>query len=125
MMSDGQPPFKTLLGHGNVRDQFGHEMHKSAGNSIEFTAAADKGGEIKDPKGKGIPFNAIGADVMRWLYVRHNPAANLNFGPGDAADPGRGAAGLRPVAAVESAGTHHGRAQGVREVQRDGLRAGV
>jgi isoleucyl-tRNA synthetase len=84
MMSDGQPPFRTLLGHGNVRDQFGHEMHKSAGNSIEFTAAADKGGEIKDPKGKAIPFNAIGADVMRWLYVRHNPATNLNFGPGPA-----------------------------------------
>ncbi len=85
MMSDGQPPFKTLLGHGNVRDQFGHEMHKSAGNSIEFVAAADAGGEIKDPKGKAIPFKAIGADVMRWLYVRHNPAANLNFGP-DPAD---------------------------------------
>jgi isoleucyl-tRNA synthetase len=26
----------------------------------------------------------MGADVMRWLYVRHNPAANLNFGPGPA-----------------------------------------
>ncbi|MBN9119161.1 MAG: class I tRNA ligase family protein, partial [Planctomycetes bacterium] len=81
MMGDGQPPFKTLLGHGNVRDQFGYEMHKSAGNSIEFTAAADKGGEIKDPKGNALPFNAIGADVMRWLYCRHNPAAHLNFGP--------------------------------------------
>ena len=59
-------------------------MHKSAGNSIEFIAAADAGGEIKDPKGKTIPFKAMGADVMRWLYVRHNPAANLNFGPGPA-----------------------------------------
>jgi isoleucyl-tRNA synthetase len=84
MMSDGEPPFKTLLGHGLVRDQFGNEMHKSAGNSIEFIAAADAGGEIKDPKGKAIPFKAMGADVMRWLYVRHNPAANLNFGPGPA-----------------------------------------
>ena len=85
MMSDGeQPPFKTLLGFATVKDQYGHEMHKSAGNSIEFTSAADKGGEIKDPKGKAIPFNAIGADVMRWLYCRHNPAANLNFGPAPA-----------------------------------------
>jgi len=84
MMSDGEPPFKTLLGHGLVRDQFGNEMHKSTGNSIEFIAAADTGGEIKDPKGKAIPFRAMGADVMRWLYVRHNPAANLNFGPGPA-----------------------------------------
>lgn len=85
MMSDGEPPFRTLLGHGLVRDQFGNEMHKSAGNSIEFIAAADTGGEIKDPKGKTIHFKAMGADVMRWLYVRHNPAANLNFGP-DPAD---------------------------------------
>ncbi|VTT96431.1 isoleucyl-trna synthetase : Isoleucyl-tRNA synthetase OS=uncultured Acidobacteria bacterium A2 PE=4 SV=1: tRNA-synt_1: tRNA-synt_1: Anticodon_1 [Gemmataceae bacterium] len=81
MMSDGKPPFRTLLGHANVRDQFGHEMHKTAGNSIEFIAAADNGGEIKDPKGKQLPFNAIGADVMRWLYCRQNPAAHINFGP--------------------------------------------
>lgn len=84
MMSDGEPPFKTLLGHGLVRDQFGHEMHKSAGNSIEFVAAADTGGSLKDPKGQSVPFNAIGADVMRWLYCRQNPATNLNFGPGPA-----------------------------------------
>jgi isoleucyl-tRNA synthetase len=84
MMSDGEPPFKTLLGHGLVRDQFGHEMHKSAGNSIEFVAAADSGGSLKDPKGQSVPFNAIGADVMRWLYCRQNPATNLNFGPGPA-----------------------------------------
>ena len=85
MMSDGQePPFKTLLGHGLVRDQFGHEMHKSAGNSIEFVAAADEGGVTVDAKGKPLAFKAIGADVMRWLYCRANPAANLNFGPGPA-----------------------------------------
>src|SRR5262249_33692448 len=52
MMSDGQPPFKTLLGHGLVKDQYGHEMHKTSGNSIEFIAAADTGGEIKDLKRK-------------------------------------------------------------------------
>ena len=56
-------------------------MSKTGGNSIEFVAAADEGGTISDPKGKPIEFNAIGADVMRWLYCRHNPAANLNFGP--------------------------------------------
>jgi len=86
MMSDGQqPPFKTLLGHGLVRDQEGNEMHKASGNSIEFIAAADRGGEIKDAKGKVHPFKAIGADVMRWMYCRANPASNLNFGP-DPAD---------------------------------------
>ncbi len=81
MMGDGQPPFKTLLGHGTVKDQYGNPMSKSGGNSIEFIAAADDGGAIVDPKGKKIEFNAIGADVMRWLYCRVNPAANLNFGP--------------------------------------------
>lgn len=65
MMSDGKPPFKTLLGHGLVRDENGKEMHKSAGNSIPFEVAA----------------NEMGADVCRWLYARTNPASNLNFGP--------------------------------------------
>jgi isoleucyl-tRNA synthetase len=85
-MMSGQRPFKTLLGHGLVRDQYGHEMHKASGNSIEFIAAADKGGEIPDAKGKPLPFKAIGADVMRWLYCRHDPAKNLNFGPEPAND---------------------------------------
>src|SRR5262249_16186757 len=84
MMGDGKEPFRTLLGHGLVRDQFGNEMHKSTGNSIEFVAAADEGGQIVDPKGGRVPFKAIGADVMRWLYCRHNPASNLNFGPAPA-----------------------------------------
>ncbi len=84
MMSDGRPPFRTLLGHGLVRDQYGQEMHKSAGNAIEFIAAADTGGVIRDPKGREISFRPMGADVMRWMYVRHNPAANINFGPAPA-----------------------------------------
>jgi isoleucyl-tRNA synthetase len=66
MMSEGQPPFRTLLGHGLVRDEQGREMHKSLGNSIEFSRAAEE----------------LGADAMRWLYCRSNPATNLNFGPG-------------------------------------------
>src|SRR5581483_10063836 len=74
-------PFKTLLGHGLVKDQYGNPMSKSAGNSIEFVAAADEGGAILDAKGNRVPFKPIGADVMRWLYCRHDPAKNLNFGP--------------------------------------------
>ena len=57
-------PFKTLLGHALVRDELGREMHKSLGNAIEFDEAAQ----------------IMGADVMRWLYVRQNPKINLNFG---------------------------------------------
>jgi isoleucyl-tRNA synthetase len=109
----GLPPFKTLLGHASVRDQFGEEMHKSAGNAIEFNGAADSGYTIdhelkpkeqpKAPEGalsfeviekdkrteKGFEkvravrasYPPMGSDVIRWLYCRQNPAANLNFGP--------------------------------------------
>ncbi|HEY4694944.1 MAG TPA: isoleucine--tRNA ligase [Candidatus Nanoarchaeia archaeon] len=57
-------PFKTLLGHGQVRDEKGEEMHKSKGNAIWFDSAAEK----------------MGVDVMRWLYLRTNPENNVNFG---------------------------------------------
>ena len=39
-------------------------MHKSKGNAIWFDEAADK----------------AGADVMRWLFMGHEPNNNLNFG---------------------------------------------
>jgi isoleucyl-tRNA synthetase len=65
-MMTHQVPFKTLLGHGLVRDEKGEEMHKSKGNAIPFDEAADK----------------MGADVMRWMFCRANPAANINFGYG-------------------------------------------
>lgn len=61
-------PFKTLLGHGSVRDEKGEEMHKSKGNAIWFDDAAEK----------------MGVDVMRWLYLRSNPEHNVNFGYGTA-----------------------------------------
>lgn len=61
---ENETPFKTLLGHGQVRDEKGEEMHKSKGNAIWFDEAADK----------------IGVDVMRWLYLRVNPENNVNFG---------------------------------------------
>ena len=57
-------PFKTLLGHGQVRDEKGEEMHKSKGNAIWFDEAAEK----------------MGVDVMRWVYLTTNPEHNVNFG---------------------------------------------
>ncbi len=56
-------PAKTIFGFALVRDEKGEEMHKSKGNAIEFDTAAEK----------------IGAELMRWMYVRQNPACNLNF----------------------------------------------
>jgi len=57
-------PFDVVLGYALVRDQQGREMHKSWGNAIAFDDAADR----------------AGADTMRWLFVQHNPSANINFG---------------------------------------------
>jgi len=58
------PPAKNIFGFGTVVDEKGEEMHKSKGNAIEFNEGAEK----------------IGADIIRWLYVKQNPAANLKFG---------------------------------------------
>lgn len=57
-------PMKTVFGYASVRDEKGEEMHKSKGNAIWFDEAAEK----------------IGVDVMRWMYVKQNPADNLKFG---------------------------------------------
>ena len=57
-------PFKTLFGYALARDEKGEEMHKSKGNAIDFSEAAEK----------------MGVDVMRWMYVTQNPQINLNFG---------------------------------------------
>lgn len=54
----------TVLGFALVRDETGREMHKSWGNLIPFDEAADRSG----------------ADMMRWLFARHNPETNVNFG---------------------------------------------
>lgn len=58
------PPFKSVLGFASMLGEDGREMHKSWGNAIEFNEAADN----------------IGADIMRWVFARHNPERNLLFG---------------------------------------------
>ena len=57
-------PMKTIFGYASVRDEKGEEMHKSKGNAIWFDEAVEK----------------IGADPIRWFYMRSNPAENVNFG---------------------------------------------
>jgi len=61
---EDRPPFKTVLGFATLLAESGKPMHKSLGNSIEFSEGADK----------------IGVDVMRWMYLRQNPSDNLLFG---------------------------------------------
>jgi len=61
---EDEKPVETIFGYASVRDEKGEEMHKSKGNAIWFDEAVEK----------------IGADLMRWMYMRQNPAYNLNFG---------------------------------------------
>jgi isoleucyl-tRNA synthetase len=63
-LMERRAPFRVLLGHAVVRDEKGEEMHKSKGNAIPFEESAEK----------------MGVDVMRWMFCRHNPANNINFG---------------------------------------------
>jgi isoleucyl-tRNA synthetase len=67
-MLEQRAPTKVILGHAQVRDEKGEEMHKSKGNAIPFEEAAEK----------------MSADLMRWMFCRHNPANNINFGYGPA-----------------------------------------
>ena len=83
-MMVNRPPFKVLLGHAQVRDEHGEEMHKSKGNAIPFEGAAQDGYDLVGKDGKKQHYPPMGADLIRWMYCRQNPTANLNFGPGPA-----------------------------------------
>ena len=61
---EAKPPTKTVFGYATVLDEKGEEMHKSKGNAIWLDDALEK----------------MGADVMRWIYAKQNPALNLKFG---------------------------------------------
>lgn len=67
---ENKPPFRVLHSYASLRDEHGQEMHKSKGNAIWSDDAAEK----------------VGADVMRWMFAKHNPVLNLNFGYGHAAE---------------------------------------
>jgi isoleucyl-tRNA synthetase len=62
----GRLPYRAVLTYERVHAEDGTPMHKSAGNMIEANEA----------------FDAIGADLMRWLYCATAPYANVNFGYG-------------------------------------------
>ncbi len=59
-----EPPFRNLFGYATLLAEDGREMHKSWGNAIEFSEAADN----------------MGADTMRWLFSSSKPEQNLLFG---------------------------------------------
>ena len=61
---ENHEPFRNVFSYALMRNEKGVEMHKSQGTAIWFEDAAEE----------------MGVDSMRWLFARHNPAANLNFG---------------------------------------------
>jgi isoleucyl-tRNA synthetase len=61
---EGRAPFAKVLGHEDVKDEHGHEMHGSKGNTIEAHEA----------------LNRMGADVMRWMYCEQAPTQGVKFG---------------------------------------------
>jgi isoleucyl-tRNA synthetase len=67
---EGRAPYRRVLGHWDVRDEHGHEMHGSKGNTIEANEALER----------------MGADVMRWMYCEQSPTQTVRFGYTPAAD---------------------------------------
>ncbi len=61
---ESRTPYLEVLSYEKLFDEQGKPMHKSAGNAIWFEEAAEK----------------MGADVMRWMYVKQDPSDNLLFG---------------------------------------------
>ena len=61
---EGRAPYLRVLGHEDVRDEHGHEMHGSKGNAIEAHEALER----------------MGADVMRWMYCEQAPTQAVKFG---------------------------------------------
>ncbi len=60
----GKAPFKTVLTHGWLLDEKGHQMHKSAGNSVAPTEITDK----------------FGADILRLWTVTEDYQKDLRIG---------------------------------------------
>jgi isoleucyl-tRNA synthetase len=60
----GRAPYETVLSHEFVYDEKGDEFHKSGENFIDFPQAAER----------------VGSDIIRWFYMRLNPADKVLFG---------------------------------------------
>ncbi len=65
---EDKTPYEKVLLFEKVYDEKGQEMHKSGKNVIWFDEAVEK----------------MGADVMRWMYVKTNLTQNVLFGYGPA-----------------------------------------
>jgi len=60
----GEASYKRVIVHEKVHDKDGKAMHRSWGNAIWFSEAVEK----------------IGADIMRWSFVKQPITQVMNFG---------------------------------------------
>jgi len=66
----GQSPYRSVLTYEKLLDEYGREMHRSWGNSIDAAEA----------------LHNIGADVIRFMFCEQVPSQNLKFGYGPAGE---------------------------------------
>ena len=60
----GKAPYRTNASHAVVLAAPGEEFHKTGANMLDLGEACEE----------------VGADVIRWLYVRQNPQENVYWG---------------------------------------------
>ncbi|MFN8187574.1 MAG: isoleucine--tRNA ligase [Gaiellales bacterium] len=68
MTLTGRLPYRSVLSYEKLLDETGREMHGSLGNAIDADEAME----------------AMGSDVMRWMYCQQPPTQNIRFGYGPA-----------------------------------------
>ena len=61
-----------------------HELKKASSRRCRRHIAEVSKRETARRSASGRHYPPMSADLIRWLYCRHNPAANINFGPGPA-----------------------------------------
>src|SRR5262249_46592639 len=78
--NDGYEPFPDIEPNKDAKEALKELLKDYLGVREERVV---KGG--RPVKRVFAKYSPIGADVIRWLYCRHNPVADVNFGP-DPAD---------------------------------------
>ena len=120
---DGRAPYERVLGHEDVRDEHGHEMHGSKGNTIEaheaaradgcrhraldvLRAGADPGRQVRlHARGRDQAPAAHALELGRVLHdVREHRGLPADVRRSRRRPAGRGAAPARQVAARADAG---------------------
>ncbi|XP_065320273.1 uncharacterized protein LOC135927927 [Gordionus sp. m RMFG-2023] len=79
-----RPPYKTVLAHGFVVDEYGAKMSKSKGNVISPSLITHGVDDYQDLEVSTITtrkpkMQAYGVDVLRWFVASHSNLATIPF----------------------------------------------